>query len=214
MPSLNNTQPPPYDKPAPRPPKSKEKTRDIRLHNRRREFLLRNPDYLKSSEHELADPFLYDTLVRRFQTPAEREVDGRSKGYSRVLEGSLLRGEARLADLAQSATNGDRVAATSNTAKDFAAFTTEAGLPKAETKEEGIERWHGFVAERFVHGYDEDFDYEPVDNNEEYDAMEMRDAEDAWFDAEDPSWASDADNDFHAVDSNKPKQGQTGVQDF
>lgn len=160
------------------------------------------------------DPLLYDALVRRFQTPAEREVDGRTKGYSRVLEGSLLRGEARLVDLAQSATNGDGASAMSNMAKDFVTFTTETGLPKAETKEEGTERWQSYVAERFVLGYDEDFDYEPVDNNEEYDVMERRDAEDAWFDAEEPSWASDADDDFHTMNSEKPKQGQTGVQDF
>ncbi len=51
----------------------------------------------------LADPDLYDTLVRQFQTPAEREAEGRAKGYSRVLEGSLLRGEARLERLAAAA---------------------------------------------------------------------------------------------------------------
>ena len=47
-----------------------------------------------------ADPLLYDELVRQFQTPAEREADGKAKGYGRVLEGSLLRGEARLAKTA------------------------------------------------------------------------------------------------------------------
>ena len=48
----------------------------------------------------MTDPLLYDALIRRFQTPAEREAEGKAKGYGRVLEGSLLRGEERLAKLA------------------------------------------------------------------------------------------------------------------
>lgn len=46
--------PPSYEKPVPRPPKSELKSREIRAQNRRREYLERNPDYLKSTEHEFA----------------------------------------------------------------------------------------------------------------------------------------------------------------
>lgn len=45
---------PRYDKPVPRPPKTPAKTKDIRSHNRRREFLIRNPQYFQSPEHQLA----------------------------------------------------------------------------------------------------------------------------------------------------------------
>lgn len=151
---------------------------------------------------------LYDSLVRKFQTPAEREAEGRAKGYSRVLEESLLRGEARLADLKSSADGG--AANPTEPAKDF---TTESDLSKAQTKEDGLERWSEFLTERFVHGHDEDFDYSQVDNDEEYDTMERRDAEDAWFDEEDPGWASDA-QDADAGPAGMQKQGETGIQDF
>ncbi|KAK1849423.1 coiled-coil domain-containing protein [Colletotrichum chrysophilum] len=200
-----------YDRPVPRPPRPPTKSNHIRSHNRRREFLTRNPQYFQNSEHQLADPLLYDTLVRRFQTPAEREADGRAKNYSRVLEESLLRGEARLADLNKSsAIGGD--AEKIDCAK---SFTTESDLSKTQNKQDGLDRWTEFLTERFVHGHDDDFDYTQVDNNDEYDDMERRDAEDAWFDAEDPSWASDAEDDQNGrVSHGTQKRGETGIQDF
>src|SRR5690348_16678192 len=94
---------PEQDKPAPRPPRSPESAAQVRVRNRRRESLARNPGYLDELEHEFADPLLYASLIKQFQTPAERQADGRAKGYSRVLEGDLLRGEARLQQLADDA---------------------------------------------------------------------------------------------------------------
>lgn len=58
--------------------------------------------YLVLLTNFLADPLLYDTLIRRFLTLAEREADSKTKGYARLLEGSLLRGEERLAKLRES----------------------------------------------------------------------------------------------------------------
>ncbi|EQB53861.1 coiled-coil domain-containing protein [Colletotrichum gloeosporioides Cg-14] len=200
-----------YDRPVPRPPRSPTKSNNIRSHNRRREFLTRNPHYFQNSEHQLTDPLLYDNLVRRFQTPAEREADGRAKGYSRVLEESLLRGEARLADLNKSSANGGDAEKIDSAKR----FTTESDLSQTQNKQDGLDRWTEFLAERFVHGHDDDFDYTQVDYNDEYDDMERRDAEDAWFDAEDPSWASDADDDQNGrVSHGTQKRGETGIQDF
>ncbi|KAL2878000.1 hypothetical protein SGCOL_006747 [Colletotrichum sp. CLE4] len=191
----------PFEKPTPRPPRSPTVANNIRSRNRRREYLERNPKYFSDAEHELADPLLYDSLVRKFQTPAEREVEGKAKGYSGVLESSLLRGEARLADLKSSTDD-------TSTAEPARGFTTEADFSKTKTKEEGLQRWHEFLTERFVRGHDEDFDYSLIDDNQDYDVMERRDAEEAWFDEEDPEWASDADEGVETT------QGQTGIQDF
>ena len=66
----------------------------IRVKNRRKHYLDKHPEYFDSSL-ELADPLLYDRLVRRFQSPVEREAEGRSKGYSGILEADLLRSERR-----------------------------------------------------------------------------------------------------------------------
>ncbi|KAK1987458.1 coiled-coil domain-containing protein [Colletotrichum cereale] len=205
MPSFTKEEPEPqsvhFDKPIPRPPKSSAKTSDIRSRNRRREYLERNPEYFNNAEHELADTLLYDSLVRKFQTPAEREAEGKTKGYSGVLESSLLRGEARLADLKASAE-------AESAPEHIKEFTTEADLSKTDNKEDGLERWQEFLTERFVRGHDEDFDYSLVDHNDQYDTLLRRDAEEAWFDEEDPNWASDADEQASA------RQGETGVQDF
>ncbi|KAK4125150.1 hypothetical protein N657DRAFT_655244 [Parathielavia appendiculata] len=75
--------PDPFSRPRPRPPRSPGHSAKIRAQNRRRAYLENHPNYFQSDEHELA----------------EREAEGRAKGYARVLEGSLLRGEERLAKL-------------------------------------------------------------------------------------------------------------------
>lgn len=214
----NQTSPPssPHDfsRPRPRPQRSPEQAAKIRVQNRRREYLQKNPSYFDSVEHEFADPDLYDTVVRRFQTPAEREAEGRSRGWGKVLESSLMRGEARLERVASSltgdaplprpphphsttssarktslseVTSGDMAAAAA------AATAVDAGLvdSKPTTKEEGRAAWEEFLRERFVAGADEEFDYAQVDGNEELDEMEHRDREEEWFDEEDPEWADD-----------------------
>ncbi|KAK0717237.1 hypothetical protein B0T26DRAFT_647051 [Lasiosphaeria miniovina] len=189
--------------PRRRPPRSPSQSARIRVQNRRAEYLLRNPDYFNSTDHELADPLLYDFLVRRFQTPAEREAEGRAKGYARVLEGSLLRGEERLAKLED--------------------LETEMAAPP-RTRAGGRQQWEAYLRDRFIRGGDDDFEYARIDGDDEYDVLERAEQEDAWFDEEDPSWASDS----PAASSNsssgagahdrRPVEriltGETGIQDF
>ncbi|KAI1392025.1 coiled-coil domain-containing protein-domain-containing protein [Hypoxylon trugodes] len=246
-----------YVKPQPRPPKSPAHSAQIRVQNRRREYLERNPKYFESLEHELADPLLYDALIRRFQSPEEREKEGRVKGYSRVLEVDLLRGEAKLAQLTSasfaSSINVPRQSEPSATGEgqsqswipksateDADPFIREyaiggdglgdggskrscegsgiKGLPRhPETKEEGRERWDDFLRRRFVLGRDDDFDYQTIDENDDLDVMERREQEDAWFDDEDPGWASDSAGDQGGGDKfvgQRELEGETGVQDF
>ncbi|KAI8966476.1 coiled-coil domain-containing protein-domain-containing protein [Daldinia sp. FL1419] len=238
----------PYIKPQPRPPRSPAHSAQIRVQNRRREYLERNPGYFGSLEHELADPVLYDALIRQFQSPAEREKEGREKGYSRTLEVDLLRGEAKLAQLtslASSSQQNNPPAESSQASwlpkpasedtdpfiREYAnggdgfgddssagsgAGTRSKGLPrKPETKEEGRERWDAFLRRRFVLGRDEDFDYSAVDENDELDVLERREQEDAWFDDEDPGWASDSAGDQGGGGEREKKlEGETGIQDF
>ncbi|KAK3489081.1 coiled-coil domain-containing protein-domain-containing protein [Neurospora hispaniola] len=256
------------------------------------------------------NPILYDSLIRRFQTPAEREAEGKEKGYARVLEGSLLRGEEKLARLAvATATDGssgteggeesltptviegqmDRQsqttrtvtqppsqtiptldeptsASTNTTSGMFATFTTpvQQPLPRfgglsepssssstaytninqtpqspplpaattavtttglsstlpvltgtdtpAQTREEGLDQWTAFLRERFVRGEDEDFDYRIVDCDDELDTLERREEEEAWFDEEEPDWASDGSDGEEKAE--RVLEGETGVQDF
>ncbi|KAI1472435.1 coiled-coil domain-containing protein-domain-containing protein [Daldinia caldariorum] len=252
----------PYVKPQPRAPRSPAHSAQIRVQNRRREYLERNPGYFGSLEHELADPVLYDALIRQFQSAEEREKEGRVKGYSRVLEVDLLRGEAKLAHLTSSSSQQAADSLTSQqqtpsfptsssfsswlpqpAAEDADPFIRETatggdglfgvekgGLPRRpETREEGRERWVAFLRRRFVLGRDEDFDYSAVDENDELDVLERREQEDAWFDDEDPGWASDGPEDRGGGEGGggeagegggggtiggKRLEGETGIQDF
>ncbi|ATY63205.1 coiled-coil domain-containing [Cordyceps militaris] len=191
--SLPTTDPiqPTAEKPVPRHHKSATHSAQVQIQNRRREYLLRHPAYFDSIEHELADPVLYERLVRRHQSATERESEGRAKGYGRTLEADLVRGETKLSHL-------HAPSPLSSTGID------EMWEQPAADKAHGRDLWRLFLTHRFVHGRDEDFDYENVDGNEAYDDLARMEAEQKWFDDERPTRADDK----------APLQGETGVQDF
>jgi len=149
------------------------------------------------------DPLAYDRLIRRFQTPAEREAEGRQKGYSGTLEADLWRSEAKLQALTNSPNKRD-----------------EAGKIVAETedevpasKEEGMERWRREMEMRFLKGEDAEFEYVAVDEREEFDdrGTEEREEEEKWFEEEEPRWVAGSEEEGSTEES---LRGQTGVQDF
>ena len=143
-------------------------------------------------------------MIRRFQTPAEREAEGRAKGFSGVLETDILRSEAKMDALAHPDPN--------------AMFSYSRG-PNGEIieedhddipmdKEEGEKRWRWEMEMRFLKGADYDFDYQAVDGNEEYD--DWSEEQERYFDEEKPEWVLD-DNE------GSPElklQGETGIQDY
>ncbi|KAH0497465.1 hypothetical protein TgHK011_004765 [Trichoderma gracile] len=200
------------DRPFPRRLRTPAKLVRLGVRNRRHEYLVKTPSYFDNLDHELADPVLYERLVKRFQTPAEREADGKAKGYGRTLEADLIRGETKLANLHQSAEQPNGPSSSSLDADNSKAVGdggvgTNAWDAEAENKEHGMQLWHAYLEARFVEGMDEDFDYGQVDDNDQYDTMAIQDAEDAWFDNEEPSWADCA--------SQSPvRRGETGIQDF
>lgn len=158
----------------------------------------------------LSDPLLYDRLVRRFQTPAEREAEGRKKGYSGILEADLYRGEAKMEALRQP-----------DPETTFAYRRGQNGEILAEekdevppTKEEGMARWKWEMEQRFVRGADDDFDYSPVDTNDAYDdrAEEELAAEEEYFGQEEPHFV--VGEDAVSRSQSQELQGETGIQDF
>ncbi|KAK8102938.1 hypothetical protein PG984_016084 [Apiospora sp. TS-2023a] len=227
----------PAERPQPRPVRSPARSAQIRIQNRRRAYLDKNPDYFKSLEHELVDPLLYDSLIRRFQSAEEREQEGRKKGWSRVLEVDLRRGEAKLAQLKESSSNkGQETTSDQPSSSSQAHPTTSAAAPatstlpvgleevllqdeaqtttKPESQEEGRQRWDDFIRNRFILGHDEEFDYGPVDGNDAFDELERRDEEEAWFGDEEPSWVGEGDEATTAAEDTSKLQGETGLQDF
>ncbi|KAM0670946.1 hypothetical protein MY8738_007232 [Beauveria namnaoensis] len=180
------------DKPVPRLRKSASHLAQVQVQNRRRDYLHRHPSYFDNIEHELADPILYERLVKRHQSAAEREAEGRAKGYGRTLEADLVRGETKLATLrdAQEPSSAGGV--------------EEAWDQPAETKAQGLQLWRLFLTDRFVRGRDAEFAYEAIDESEEYDELARREAEEQWFDEEEPMRVDDA----------ALLKGETGIQDF
>ena len=76
-----------------------------------------------------------------------------------------------------------------------------------ETKEEGEQRWREAITCRFVHGKDEDFDYGPLDQDDNLDVEERREAEEKWFEEEEPEWAN-------GPNKRGRSEMETGIQDF
>jgi len=205
---------------------STERTRQIRIKNRRKLYLDRHPSYFTSPDLELADPLLYDRCIRRYQTAAEREADGKAKGYSGVLESDLYRSEAKLAALAQSShpptlthlsISSSAPSSSSDPPKPenpipFVSYLRGANGKimgedgeEVKSREDGMERWKFEMTVRFLRGGDEEFDYRDVDESEEFDEVERRESEERWFDEEEPEWDGG---------EMGGTAGETGVQDF
>jgi hypothetical protein len=174
----------------------------IRTKNRRLRYLELHPEYFNSSL-ELADPLLYDRLIRRFQSAAEREAEGRKKGYSGTLEADLWRAEAKLDALA----NPDPNAAFQYKRGPNGEIYAEEQDEIPQSKEEGFKRWKYEMEMRFLRGDDDDFDYDAVDKSEEFDdrAEEERVELDEYLADEEPGFA---------LEDGQEPQGETGIQDF
>ncbi|EUC42058.1 hypothetical protein COCMIDRAFT_29243 [Bipolaris oryzae ATCC 44560] len=183
-----------------------QRAQRLQAKNRRKRYLEVHPEYFTDSSLELADPLLYDRLIRRFQTASEREAEGRKKGFSGQMATDLWRAEAKKDALSQPDPNS--------------LFTYTRG-PQGEiieedkddipmTKEEGKAWWIDEMTQRFLRGGDDDFDYAKlVDGNPKYDDPEQeRDLQDAYFE----SMESDFDSDGEGKE--KVLTGETGIQDY
>jgi hypothetical protein len=187
------------------PPSWEERARRLKAKNRRKRYLDVHPEYFNDSSLELADPLLYDRLIRRFQTATEREAEGRRKGFSGQMATDLWRVEAKKEALSHPSP--------------ASLFTYTRG-PQGEireadkddvpmSKEEGRVWWQDEMTQRFLRGDDDDFDYAKVDASHKYDdPEEERDIQDAYFD----SMESDFDTDGEGKE--KVLTGETGIQDY
>jgi hypothetical protein len=148
---------------------------------------------------------LYDRLIRRFQTPQEREAQGREKGFSGVLQADMQRSEAKMDALA----NPDPNAMLSYTRGPDGEILAEDRDDIPASKEDGEKAWQWEMGLRFMRGDDPDFDYKTVDDNDEYD--DRTEEQDQYFEDEEPEWVVD---DVRGDDARSRLQGETGVQDF
>lgn len=182
-----------------------DRTHRLTVKNRRKRYLDTHPEYFTSTSLELASPLLYDRLIRRFQSAAEREAEGVRKGFSGRMATDMWRVEARKDALAHpdpsSLFNYSRDAR----GEICAAEKDEVPL----SKEEGREWWVDEMTQRFLRGEDNDFEYGDVDGKEVYDGPEVeRDIQDRYFDEMESDWDTDGEG------KEKVLQGETGIQDY
>jgi len=181
-----------------------ERDRRLVTKNRRKRYLEVHPEYFDDSSLELADPLLYDRLIRRFQTARERETEGQRKGFSGQMSTDLWRAEAKKDALQHT----DPKSLFTYTRGPQRQIVEEDKDEVPMTKEEGKTWWMDEMTQRFLSGADDDFDYKAVDGNEKYDDEKERDIQEAYFD----SMESDFDSDGEGKE--KVLIGETGIQDY
>ncbi|KAF2124315.1 hypothetical protein P153DRAFT_426737 [Dothidotthia symphoricarpi CBS 119687] len=187
------------------PPRSSPQTRNLTAKNRRKRYLELNPSYFTDPSLELADPLLYDRLIRRFQTASERETEGRLKGFSGQMATDLWRAEAKKDALAQPNPNSLFIYNRGPQGQIVEEDKDEVPM----TREEGRAWWVDEMTQRFLRGEDGDFEYKNVDGKWEFDdPEEERDVQDRWFES------MESDFDSEGEGREKVLMGETGVQDY
>lgn len=180
-----------------------ERATRLQAKNRRKRYLEVHPEYFSDSSLELADPLLYDRLIRRFQSPSEREAEGRLKGFSGTMATDLWRVEAKKAARARP----DPHSLFTYNRGSQGQIMQEEKDEVPMTKEEGRKWWMDEMTQRFLRGEDEDFDYEKIGAIYD-DPEEERDLQDKWFESMDSDFDSDGEG------KEKILTGETGIQDY
>lgn len=131
------------------------------------------------------------------------------------MEADLYRSEAKLEALkgTKPQSGGEPAQSSSSSSLPFVSYSRGQDgevLPEdpdeiPESKEDGLERWKFAMTLKFLNGEDEDFDYQEVDKNEEWD-IERKEEEDRWFDEEEPEW--------DGKNPEEVKSSETGIQDY
>jgi hypothetical protein len=166
-----------------------ERNQKLMAKNRRKRYLELHPEYFDDESLELANPTLYDTLIRRFMSAAQREAIGKSRGFVGQLYVDIRRPEIK----------NDTLRSPN------ALFAYDTPM----SKEEGAAYWKDEMTQRFLRGDDVDFDYKQVDSNDKYNDPEMeRDMEEAYFDS------TESDYDTDGEGKEKVLIGETGIQDY
>lgn len=142
--------------------------------------------------------------MRRFQSAAEREAEGRARGAAGNLEATLVRSEAKVEALQAPSEAGNPLVYERGAGGEIVGLEEDVS-ERVQGKEEGLRRWRDVMGRRFLRGEDADFQYGFVDGGEEWDDLEEegRGKQEEWFEEEGEEF----------VGVGRPR-GETGVQDF
>lgn len=181
-----------------------------RIKNRRYvhlEQLMSGSDYFSEEEMQQRDPLLFEYYIGQFLSEEERlkigeEDKSEMKLSSMILKNMEVDQRTRLLK-EQRSREQDQLEESDSSSDEDIADTVGSGSatfapmklslkPETALREKLMLRreFLSVMQTSFLEGRDKDFDYSKVDNNEQYDSLEMRgkDSEDSYFDAEEPSW--------------------------
>lgn len=151
-----------------------------------------------------ADPVLFDALVRKWQSTAERDSRVKQKGIAEVLEAGLERAETRLALAEHGPTSSNSAEIEISQLVDVEDSPEEWTEPK--DKDSAWELWKKIIGQQFINGRDDQFNYEKIDDDESLDESEHENQAllENYIEQEEGHWE---------VNPSEVK-GETGVQDF
>ncbi len=159
------------------------------------EDMMDEGDYFTELEMKKRDPRLYEEMVGKYMTEEEKLALENSVGTSRddqklstILTEHMMLEQRRAVGATDAMAN---LGVQDDSDEEESEEDSREGgveLP-VEEKKRLREEFRDIMVERFIGGKDDDFDYEGLDRNPRYtsDAIEEQDAEDAYFDAEDPA---------------------------
>jgi len=177
------------------------------IQNRRLTYLNRSDYLLSPVIQQRLFPLLYEELVLRHQSRAEK-LDAERLQKSRTLTHVLLEAGDHMEKLQRQRDRTDE-----ERARDQARFELEQSVAEMMPNEILVDKEKSrlylerMVREKFLAGEDEEFDYSTVDNNEIWDDWETmeEDIRAKYFDEESPD---------DEEEEEKTLTGETGVQDF
>lgn len=189
--------------------------------------LMAESDYFSEEEMRQRNPLLFEYYIGQFMSEDEKfKVEGNlsdMKLSSMILKNMevdrrmklLKEQQRREADQMEESDSSADEDETSNEDKDLHLPPMSLSSdPDTAGKEKLLLSREFLVAMQasFLDGRDKDFDYSKIDNDERYDSLEIvgKDAEDDYFDSEDPSWCE---VDVHSNSSTEIELGITGEKD-
>ncbi|CAN7999598.1 unnamed protein product [Ixodes hexagonus] len=167
----------------------------VQTKNRRYEALQRlraEGDYFSDKEVRRRNPLLFEQMVGRYMTEKEKQdldkLDYSTLTFSGLLMHHIDRNE--LCSLRRQQQDVEEATFEENDSDSDDEECDEPEGPVVSATEKAMLRseFMNTMYESFLSGKDNDYDYESVDNNAEYDSLKTRqdDEEEKYFDAEEP----------------------------
>lgn len=218
--------------------KQSSRTRIKTVRNRRYQYLkhlTEKSDYFSEEEMKQREPLLFEYYIGQFMDEDEKfkmdknqsemklssmilknmEVDQRSQ----LLKEQLNQEADGVEEFDSSSDEGEASSAVGEDGKVLSPMKMSL-IPEIAAREKFMLRQEflAIMQTSFLDGKDKDIDYSKVDHDERYDSLEMKgkDAEDSYFDAEEPSWCeadvhSDSSSGMELGTGEEKESGTTGT---